>query len=151
MVFGRIALLPLVEIEAVDQRRGDAVARQQIFHHVAARSEHRLGRHDVIAGLEWRENRGRHRGHPGGCGARGFRAFKLDHAALEHRDVGVGEARIEKAGVFALEARLALLGAVVDKALRQKQRLGCFGELRAQGAGMNQPGFRAVMGVSRWT
>ena len=77
------------------------------------------------------------------------RAFELDHAALEHRDVGIGKARIEKARVLALEARLALLGGVVDKALRQEQRLGRFAELRAQGAGMHQPGFGAVAGGRR--
>jgi hypothetical protein len=76
----------------------------------------------VVAGLQRRQDRGGHRGHAGRGGARGFGAFELDHAALEHRDVGIGKARIEKAGILALEARLALLGGVVDKALRQEQR-----------------------------
>src|SRR6185436_1339252 len=86
--------------------------------------------------------------HARGGRARGFGAFELDHAALEHRDVGVGKARIEKAGLLALEPRLALLGAVVDEALRQEQRFGRFPELRAQGAGMNQPGFGTIAGGS---
>ena len=137
-------LLPLLEIEAVDQRRRDAVARQQIFHHIAARAEHRLRRDHVIAGLQRRQDRGRHRGHAGGGGARGACAFELDHAALEHRDVRIGKARIQKAGFVALEPRLALFGAVVDKALGQEQRFGRFAELRAQRAGMNQPGFGTV-------
>ena len=45
-----------------------------------------------------------------------------------------------------LNRALALLGAVVDKALGQKQGFGGFAELRTQGAGMNQPGFGPVMG-----
>src|SRR6202171_3439476 len=56
---------------------------------------------------------------------------------------------MEKAGILALEPRLALLGAVVDKALGQEQRLGCFTELRAQGSGMHQPGFGTVAGGGR--
>src|SRR3979411_1042570 len=57
-----------------------------------------------------------------------------------------GKARIDKAGIFALEARLALLGAVVNETLRQKQRLGCFAEGRAQGPGVHQPGFGTIAG-----
>ena len=88
-------LAPLVEIEAVDQGRFDAVARQQIFDHVAARSEHRLRRHHVIAGFQRRQHRGRHRGHAGRGRAAGFGAFEFDHAALEHRDRRIGIARID--------------------------------------------------------
>jgi hypothetical protein len=139
-------LAPLVEIEAIDQRGGNAVARQQVFHYIAARSEQRLRGNHVIAGLERRQNRRRHRGHAGCGGARGFGALEFDHAPLEHRDVGIRKARIEKAGLVALEPRLALLGGVVDKALGQKQRLGRFAELRAQRAGMDQPGFGTVAG-----
>ena len=65
----------------------NAVARQQIFHDVAAGAEHRLGGHHVIAGLQRRQHRGRDRGHAGGGGARGFGAFEFDHALLEHRDM----------------------------------------------------------------
>ena len=141
--------LPLVEIEAIDQRGRDAVARQQILHHVAAGAEHRLGRHHVIAGFQRRQNGRRHRGHAGRGGAAGLGAFELDHAPLEHRDRRIGIARIDVAGVFALEARLALLGGVVDIALGEEQRLGGFAELRAQGSGMDQPGFGAVAGGGR--
>jgi hypothetical protein len=137
---------PLVEIEAVDQSGPDAVARQQIFHHIAARAEHRFRSHHVVAGLQRRQNGGGHRRHAGGGGARRFGAFELDHAALEHRDVGIGKARIEKAGVLALEPCFALFGGVVDKALGQEQRFGRFAELRAQRAGMDQPGFGTIMG-----
>ena len=52
-----------------------------------------------------------------------------------------------KAGILAFEPRFALLGAVVDEALGEKQRFGRFAELRAQGAGMHQLGFRAVMAI----
>ena len=100
-------IAPGVEIAAVDQRRGDAEARQIVLDHVAAGAEHRLGGDDVIAGLELADQRhgdGRHAGR--GC-ARGFRAFERRHAPLEHVDGRIGEARILIAGVFALEARLA--------------------------------------------
>ncbi|CUU13757.1 Deoxycytidine triphosphate deaminase EC 35413 CDS [Bradyrhizobium sp.] len=57
----------------------------------------------------------------------------------------VGIARIDEAGVLALEPRLALLGAVVDVALGQEQRLRRLAILRAQGAGMDQSGFGTVL------
>ena len=139
-------LAPLIEIEAVDQRRLDAVARQQVLDHVAAGAEQGLGRDDVIAGLQRGEHRGRHRRHARRRGARSLRAFKLGHALLEHGDCRIGVARVDEAGVVALEPRLALLGGIVDIALRQKQRLGRLGKLRAQCSGMNQPGLRAISG-----
>ena len=43
----------------------------------------------MIAGLQRRQDRGGHRRHAGGGGARGFGAFELDHPLLEHRDVGL--------------------------------------------------------------
>ena len=98
----------------------------------------------MIAGLERREDRRGDRGHAGRGRARGFGAFELDHAALEHRDRRIREARIDEAGILALEARLALLGGVVDVALGQEQRLRRLAELRAQGAGMDQAGFGTV-------
>ena len=71
---------------------------------------------------------------------------QLDHAALEHRHVGIGEARIEIPVLVALETRFALLGTVVDEALGEKHGLGGFAELGTDGAGMDQSGLGAVMG-----
>jgi len=45
-------LFPLVEIKPIDQRGLDAVARQQVFHHIAAGAEHCFRRHHVVAGLQ---------------------------------------------------------------------------------------------------
>ena len=59
-------------------------------------------------------------------------------------DGRVGVARIDVARRLAGEARLAFLGARVDVALGEEQRLGGLAELRAQRAGMHQLGFRAV-------
>src|SRR5262249_56714602 len=61
----------------------------------------------------------------------------------------VVEAGIEVALLFAVEPRRALLGAVVHETLREKQRLGCLAELRAQRAGMKQAGFRAIAAFGR--
>ena len=56
--------------------------------------------------------------------------------------VRIGKARIEKAGIFALEPRLALLGAVVDETLGQEQRLRTSRRI-ASAARRNAPaGFR---------
>src|SRR5262249_32622700 len=88
----------------------------------------------------------RHRGHAGRGRAAGFGAFELDHAPLEHRNRRIGVARIDVAGILALEARLALLGTVVDIALGEEHRLRGLAKFRSQCAGMDQPGFGAVTG-----
>ena len=41
---------PLIDIAAIDKRAGDAEARQNIFHHIAAGAEHRLRADHMIAG-----------------------------------------------------------------------------------------------------
>ncbi len=71
-------------------------------------------------------------------------ALENGHPALEHGDRRVGKARIEEARLLALEARLALLGAVVDKALGKEERLRGLAELRAHGAGVDEFGFGAI-------
>src|SRR5262249_6832209 len=101
--------------------------------------------HDMVAGLQRRQHGGRYCGHAGRGRAAGFRAFELDHAALEHRDGRIGIARIDEAGVLALEARLALLGSVVDIALGEEQSLGRLSEFGAKRAGMNEAGFGTVV------
>src|SRR4029078_3711333 len=95
---------------------------------------------DMIAGLELSDQRRRHRRHTGGRRTRRFGALEGGHAALAHRDRRIREARIEVTWLFALEACLALLGAVVDKTLGEEQRFGSFAELRAQLPAVNEFG-----------
>ena len=124
-------LLPLIEIVAVDERRRDAEAPQPVLDHPAARAEQGLRRHDVIAHAHEAHQRGGHRRHAGRGRARGLGAFERRHALLEHAHGRVRVARIDVAGDLAGETRLAFLGARVDVALRQEQRLGHLAELRA--------------------
>ena len=149
LVFGANRFSPLVEIGAVDEGRGDAEARQEILDHPAARAEQRLRGDDVIAGLELPDQRSRHRRHAGRGRARRFGPLEGRHPALEHRDRRIGETRIEEAGLFALEARLALLGTVVDKALGEKQGFRGFAELRAHAAGVDEFGFGTIAARGR--
>ena len=144
MVFLLHRVLPGAEIGAVDQRRGDAEARQPFLDHPAAGAEQRLGGDHVVAGAHQPHQRGGHRRHAGRGRARGLGAFERGHALLEHVHGRVGVARIDVARLLAGEARLAFLGARIDIALREEQRLGGLAELRAQRAGMHQAGFRAV-------
>ena len=67
----------------------------------------------------------------------------LAHALLEHGDRRIGEARIDEALVFALEARLRRFHFRIDEALREKERLGRLAELRAQLAPVDEGGGRA--------
>src|SRR5262249_47210668 len=70
-----------------------------------------------------------------------FGALECGHAALEHSHGGIGEPRIQIPRLSTYKTGLALLCAVVDKALGEKERLRCFTELRAQGAGMDKTRF----------
>ena len=135
---------PLREIGAVDQGRGDAVARQMVLDHIAAGAEQRLGGHDMVAGAKLAHERGGHRRHAG-CGrTRGLSAFERAHARLEHGNRRITVARIDEARLLALEALLGARGIVVDVALGEVERLGILAELRAQNAGMHHLGFGAV-------
>jgi hypothetical protein len=97
-------LAPLVEVGAVDQGRSDAVAREVLFDDVKAGAEHRLRRHDMIAGPDLTHQRGCDRRHPG-CGrARGLRALERGDALFEHRNRGIGEAGILITRLLVLEA-----------------------------------------------
>ena len=142
LVFLRAAFFHCSEVVAVDQRRGDAVARQQVLDDVAARAEQRLGRDHMVAGLEPGEEDRGDRGHAAGGRARGLGALQEPHALLEHGDGRVGVARIDEARLVALEAPLGLLGAVVDVALGHEHRLGVLAELRAQRSAVDELGRR---------
>ena len=143
-------LLPLVEIEAVDQRglrcrsaAADLPPRSGRSRTSPSPPPH--GRRlSAAPGWPWS---------PRPCRWRWRARLRAPSSSIMRRSniaiVGIGKARIEIAGILALEARLALFGAVVDKALGQKQRFGCFAELRAQRAGMDQPGFGTVTGGGR--
>ena len=141
---------PLVEIGAVDQRRGDAVARQIILDDIAARAEQRLRRHHVVAGFELADERQRHGGHAGRGRARSFGAFERRHALFEHRDRRIGKARILEARLFVLEAALGLGGAIVDVAWVRNSASEVSPNWRAQRAGMHQTGLGAVT-IRLWT
>ena len=122
----------------------DAETRQPFLDHPAAGAEQRLGGDDVIAGLDQPHHRGGDRGHAGRGRARGLGAFERRHALLEHVHGRVRVARIDVAGDLAGEARFALLGARIDVALREEQRLRGLAELRAQRSAMHQAGFGAI-------
>ena len=104
-------LFPVLDVGAVDQRRLDAVFRRQRLDHPAAGAEQRARRHDVVAGLEAAQDRRRDGRHARRHGAGVLGAFQRAHALFEHVDGRVGVARIDEAGLLALEARLGGLGA----------------------------------------
>jgi hypothetical protein len=141
--------LPLVEIGAVDEGRSDTETRQEILDHPAARAKQRLGGDYVIAGLELPDQRSRYRRHAGRSRTRCLGSLERRHAALEHRDRRVGKARIEEAGLFAFETRLALLGALVDEALGEEQGFRGFAKRRAHAAGVDEFGFGAIAARGR--
>ena len=120
---------PGLGVAAIDQGELDAEARTQDFDDVAARAEHGAGGDDVIAGVQFGQDRRRDGGHAGGRDTHIFRAFHQTQALFEHGDGGIGEAAILKPWACAEKAGFRLFGAVVDEALRQEKRFGRFAEL----------------------
>ena len=137
-------LFPRIEIGAIDQRRCHPETRQPFLDDPAAGTEQRLCGDHVIAGSYQAHERGRDGRHAGRGRSRRFRPFERRHALLEHAHGRIGVARIDVTRDLAGETRLALLGGRIDVALGEEQRLRGLAELRAQRAGMNQPGFGAV-------
>ena len=145
----RHRLLPLVDVLAVDQREGDAEAREPFLDHPAAGAEQGLRRDHMVAQADEAHQRGRHRRHAGRGRTRGLGAFERGHAALEHAHGRVRIARIDVARDFAGKARLAIFCARVEVALRQEQGFRHLAELRAQRAGVHQAGLGAVILLRR--
>ena len=73
-------------------------------------------------------------------------AAEEPNAFFQHGDGGIAKARVLEARVLILEAGLGLLGAVVNKALRQKERLGRFAKLGTQYTTVHEPGFGCPSG-----
>ncbi len=140
-------LAPGLEVPAVDQGRGDAVAGEVLLDDVEAGAEQRLGGDDMVARPHLAHQRGGDGGHPGRGRARGRRPFERAHALLEHVHGGIGEAGILVARLLVLEASLRAQRAVVDVALGEEQRLRRLAELRAQDAGMHELGLGAVVSL----
>ena len=77
-----------------------------------------------------------------GIGAGVAGAFQFHHPLFEHAGGGVGIARVDEAGVLAVEARFRRFGGRIDEALRQEDRLGCFAEAGAHRSGVYHGGCR---------
>ena len=88
------------------------------------------------------------RGHAGCGGAAGLGPLDQRQPLLQHCHGGVAEAGILVVLIGAGEGRLGLLGAVVDEAGGQEQRLGGLAELAALGAAMHEQGGGAELAGS---
>ena len=87
-------LAPLCEINTIDERGGDAEARQKILHHPTAGAEEGLRRNNVISSLELPDQRRGDGRHPARSSARSLRALESRHAAFEHRHRWIGKSRV---------------------------------------------------------
>ena len=142
-VFGRTAGAPGVEVAAIDEGRFDAESRQEFLDDVAAGAEEGTGGKHVVARFQLSDERRRDRGHAGRRRPRSLRALEGRHAGLEHRHGRVREAGVDEAGLVPREAAFAFLGAGIDMALRQEERLGGLAELGAQRPAVDEKGLRA--------
>ena len=139
-VFGRHRALPLVDIAAVDQRVGDAEARQDFLDHIAAGAEHRLRarRHDrrlaerqrnvaVTAAMPLAVARA-----TGAPSSAAMRASNIE-------TVGLPKRRVLVAFGLALEAGLRFSGRLIGIAGGQEQRLRLFPEMPCASARRARP------------
>ena len=129
---------PGVEVVAVDELVGDAVAAEELAHDPEAGTEQGAGGHDMVAGAQVGEHGRVDGGHAGGGGAASLRALDRGEAGFEGGDGGVAEAGILVVLGGAGEGRGGLLGVVIDEARGEKEGFGGFAIGGALGAGMDQ-------------
>ena len=102
--------------------------------------EQRPRRHDPVARLQMRQQRGIDRGHAGCRGAAVLGALDQAKPLLQHGKRRVGEAGILVVFDGSGESRLGLFGIVVDVARGQEQRFRGFAVMRALDAAMDEAG-----------
>ena len=129
---------PGVEVRAIDEGRRNAETRQQLLDNIKTRTEQSPRGDDVVASLELAHERGGDGGHAARRRPRCLGSLEQRHPPLEHRDGRIGETGIDKAGIFALEARLRQLHRVVEIALGEKKSLRRLTEARPQRPAMDQ-------------
>ena len=140
LVFGRTAARQAARSGAVHHGGLDPEPRRPVVEDPAVGAEQRPARHDMIAGPHQPHQRQVHRRHARRLRAAGLGAFQQRQPVLEHLHGRIGVARVDEARLVAGEAGVGALGAVVDVALGQKERLGGLAERRAHRAAAHQAG-----------
>ena len=125
-------LVEACRIARIGQRGGDAEARQRMREHVVRAAVDARRRHDVPARAHQRGDGEMQRGLPAGGRHRADAAFQRRDALLEHRDGGIGDARIDVPGALQVEQPGGVLDVVehvgrglVDRhGARARRRIG---------------------------
>ena len=125
----------LVQLDALDAAAPVHVGAELI---ALRHPPHR--RHHPVPDLQVAQHGGVHGRHAGGRGPAGLRALDPGQALLQHRHGGVAEAGVLVVADLAGEGGLGLLGAVIDEAGGEEERLGRLAVGAASGAAMHQPG-----------
>ena len=99
-------------IARIDQRRGDAEARQGVHEHVVRAAVDARGRDDVPARTHQRGDDEMQRRLAAGGGDRADAALQRRDALLQHRHRRVGDARIDVPGALQVEQGGGVLGVV---------------------------------------
>ncbi len=92
-------------------------------------------------------HRGEDRRHAGGEGHAALRAFERGEPRLHHLHGGIGETRVDRPGLLALETRRGFGGTAEDEAGGEEHRLRMLVELAAYAAGADRQGVDVVMFV----
>ena len=139
---------PLIEIGAIDKIDLDPVAGENFLKHIEARPEKSARGDHVIASAEHGGQGSGHRRHAGRGGKGVFGAFERGNAFFEHAHGRVAVSRVDEFVVAGLDkAGFGLFGAVIGKALCQKDRLAQFAILAPAGATVHGGGARVPFGV----
>ena len=122
---------PRAIVPAVDRRRADPPARQQIVGQPAARSKGGARRDDMVALIELAQQGRRHRRHAGRLRAARLSPLHQRDPLLQHLDRRVLQPRIGHTGLVAGKARGDRGGIVISVAGGEEQRLAGLAMLAA--------------------
>ena len=114
-------IFPLADVGAVDQRRLDAVFREDFGQDVMAGAKQGASRDHVISALELADQGGPDRRHAACRGETGLRILQQRHPVFEHLDRRVAVAGVDEAVFLAIEAGLGRFRTVIDIAGGEEQ------------------------------
>ena len=132
-----------VEIARLDERRGDAEARQRVGEQIDGAAVERGRRNDVVAGVEQRGDGEVHRGHAARRADRADAGFQRRQPFLQHGGRRVGDAGVDVAGALQIEQRGRMVRILKDVGRRLVDRNGArAGHRIGMLAGMQAQGFK---------
>ena len=137
--------LPCRRARAGNERGLHPEALEDGAEELDGRAEYLRGADDVVARLQQAHRAREDRRHAGRGGDAALGALQRGEPPLERAHRGIGETRIDIAGLPVREALRRLRGRLEHEARREEQRIGVLAELAALGARPHRQGFQPVI------